>query len=74
MKPGRGVQPLPGMTDPDMPVAIAVEHIVALADFISHDENGGRVLAGINLLITTGQWITIDGTRATVVALLGITS
>jgi hypothetical protein len=73
IRQGRGVQPLPGLSDDAMTTVISVDHIVALTDHICHDAEGTRVRTNVNILLQTGNWITAQGTRAQFAALLGIT-
>lgn len=57
-------------------LAVNVAQIIAITDNVDHyNENGAPVMgAGVNLLANSiGRWVTIEGTRANIAALLGIT-
>ena len=69
---GPGVKTPPGLMDDNMSMAISVDHIVGVTDFIDHNAQGDRGRAGVNVLLSTGVWVTVVGTRAAVATLLGI--
>ena len=57
-------------------LAVNVAQIVAITDNVDrYDGNGSPVMgSGVNLLANSiGRWVTIEGTRANIAALLGIT-
>ncbi len=76
VKQGSGMQPLPGLMDDDMTISIAVAHIVATADHICYDpdcgcdEPGDRCRCHTNVMLSTGQWVTIQAKHADVAKLL----
>lgn len=56
-------------------LAISVGRIIAVTDIVSRYNDSGQPVfaAGVNLLIEGRGWVTIEGTRANIATLLGIT-
>jgi hypothetical protein len=67
---GRGIQPLPGLAADDTQITISVDHIVAVTDHLYSGDDGDQCCC-TNLLLATGQWITVCGEPGTFAALLG---
>lgn len=67
---------LPGLMDDDMRIRIPLASIVATADHICDDpkcgcdEPGDRCRCNTNVLLATGQWVTIQAKHADVEKLL----
>jgi len=63
---------VPGMPDDTMVGAVAIDKIAMITDLVTLDADGLRVRDGVSIMLTTGAWIMLHGTRNQVATLLGI--